>query len=286
MSDNDNFATAINAGRDLAGVTPRIGFVNGIPVALVDDENGGMSVRVLSEALDAADARAPGPRDRRGTVQLSELDSLIAYVNRYKSEHTIAWADLSAFRVEAVFNDHPAGPADDDPAIVDAGWRNHRALYMCPRSPEWVAWTGNDGALLKQEVFADFIESRLEDLRAAEGYPKPLDVLQMARNLSIRTKGTFERSINPTTGDGVLVAKTETDATSTQIPRAFALGVPVFEGGTVYQIEARVRFSVSEGRAAFSYTLHRRKEIERDAFADIRNKVQAATGVLLLAGKP
>lgn len=280
MSDNDNIQSALQAGRDLAGIAPRLSVVDDIPVALVDTSEG-TEVHALVDVLRVADERAAGPRDRRGVVQLSELDSLIAYVQRYKSAHTIVWADLAAFRVEAVFNDHPQGPLN-----TDAGWRNHRALYMCPRSPEWIAWTSNDGSPMKQEAFADFIESRLEDLRAADTYPKPLDVLQMARNLSIRTKGTFERSINPTTGDGVLVAKTETDASSTVIPRAFALGIPVFEGGTVYQIEARVRFSVSEGRAAFSYTLHRRKEIERDAFADIRNKVQAATSVLLLAGKP
>lgn len=175
---------------------------------------------------------------------------------------------------------HPEG------ASSKAAWRQHRAVYTCPRSPEWKAWSEQDGRPLAQEAFADFIEARLEDLKAGEGYPKPLDVLQMARHLVMHQKGTFKRKIDPTNGNGILINKVENDAGSTVIPRAFQLAIPVFEGGTRYLIEARVRFAIAEGRPVFSYTLHRRKEIERDAFNKVRSKFQAATAVVVLAGTP
>lgn len=283
--DNDNIATAIEAGKQLAGVSLRVLNIAApnnppVPVALIEEE-GNQKIVVLTDAIQAMDDRATGPRDRRGIVTLTELESLIAYVNRYKSENAIAWADAAAFGIAVVFDDHPAGPER-----TSAAWRTHRANYTCPKSPEWIAWTQLDGQPMPQEKFADFIEARLEDLRAADGYPKPTEMLQVARNLMIRTKGTFERSINPTTGDSVLTNKTETETGSTQIPRAFVIGVPVFDGGTPYQVEARVRMAIVDGRAAFSYTLHRRKEIERDAFADVRNRLVEQTSIVLLAGKP
>lgn len=227
------------------------------------------------------DQRMAGPARRAGVHALVEVDSLIHYINRHKSAHSIAWANPDAFRIEVVFDEHPAGPD-----ATDTAWRKHRAVYTCPRSSEWKAWTERDGRQQGQEEFGDFIEARLEDLRAAQGYPKPLEVLEMARHLVMHQRGTFERKIDPTTGNGTLINKIDNEPHSTVIHRAFVLGIPVFEGGELYQVEARVRFALVEGRPLFSYTMHRRKEIERDAFSDVRTKVAEATGVPMLAGTP
>ncbi len=235
---------------------------------------------VFKDALAEFDRRADGPRRRTGVQRFSEVDSLIDYVKRFANPaEAIVYANTADLSFVVVFDEHP--PGND---VGDASWREHRASYACPRSPEWLAWSGFDGAQMTQAKFADFIESRLEDIATAEGFPRASDVLTMARNLMIRTKGTFQREFNPTNGDSVLVNKTETDTGSTPIPRAFLLGIPVFEGGARYSVEARVRFGVSDGGAAFSFTMHRRKEIERDAFAEVRAKIAAATGVVVLAG--
>ena len=63
----------------------------------------------------------------------------------------------------------------------------------------------------------------------------------MARDLQIHTRGTFTKKLHPTTGDFALVCKQETEASSTPIPRAFLVALPVFEGGPLYQLEARIR---------------------------------------------
>lgn len=252
-----------------------------IPIREVSDDNGAR-IEVFKDALEALEDRQEAPRRRRTTHVLHELDSLIAYANRYKGDHTLAWAHNADAKVAIVFNDHP-GTAKPS----DAAWRDHRAIYTCPRSPEWIAWTSLDGQSMPQDKFADFIESRLEDLRAGDGLPKPLDVLTMARHLVVRSKGTFERQLNPTTGENILVNKIENEpAASTTIPRAFGLGIPVFENGTVYAVEARIRMQILEGRATFGYVLHRRKEIERDAFSDVRKAVAERTGIVVLAGAP
>jgi uncharacterized protein YfdQ (DUF2303 family) len=286
---------ALCAGVQLAGITPRLGFIEHpdrvglpgakIPVALIseadDDGSPITSIEVLTGVIEEMDKRAPGPRRRTGSVRLTDEDSFIAFVNRWGTAASVIYADTAALAFTAVLDDHLDGQDIDG-----ARWREHRATYACPRSPEWQAWTANDEKWLTQTAFADFIEARLEDMVKADACAAPLDVLQMARQLHIRTKGEFRREVNPTTGDSILVNKTETETGSTVIPRAFAIAIPVFEGGERYQIEARVRFGFVEGSPRFAYTLHRRKENERDAFGAVRRKIDTATGRLVLAGTP
>lgn len=257
-----------------------------IPVFLETNADGATKVEVATEALALLDRRLPGPRRREGSVRLTEVLSLIEYVKRYGDENSVIYADTKALAFSVIFDEHPPGPGTGAAVGAGTGWRNFRAVYACPRSPEWLTWCQSDGKAMKQEEFADFLEARLEDMAAAENYPKPIEVLAVARQLNIRTKGEFRREINPTNGDAILVCKSETDTGSTQIPRAFAIVIPVFESGARYQVEARVRFALVGGVPQFSYTLHRRAEIERDAFGEVRERIAGETGRLMLAGNP
>lgn len=291
MSDDLNTAVAIEAGKELAGAAPRIVHIahpqapsNMIPVALVTTTEGETTIVPLVEALEILDKREPFALRRDNLVRLYEAESLIAYVKRFGSERTLVYANTTGFEFTAVLDDHPEAPAGTPED--KAGWRAHRAYYACPRSPEWLAWTGRDGKASSQTEFADFIEGRLEDLVSADGFPRPVDILQVARNLNIRTKGQFQREMNPTNGDYIMVNKLETTSESTQIPRAFVIGVPVFEGGQRYQVECRIRFSIVGGTPQFSFVMHRRLEIERDAFNGVRSKIGTDTGRLILAGTP
>lgn len=289
MSNNiDNIRTALDAGKELAAIEARIGDLShpehaevSVPVALVQ-KDGVTRVEMITDALAELDRRLTGPRRRTGIAKLTEVESFIAHVLRWGDpKRSTIYADTAAMSFTAVLDDHPPTPAPTDTA-----WREHRATYSCPRSAEWREWTARDGRAMRQTEFADFLESRLEDLVAADGAPAPLEVLKMARQLTIKTKGTFQREVNPTTGDFVLVNKTETEQGSTEIPRMFVIALPVFEGGVRYQIEARVRFTLADGTPQFAFVLHRRAEIERDAFSAIRQQVAEATKLQVFAGSP
>lgn len=258
-----------------------------VPVILVTDAEGGTSPKLAEEILGELDKRAPGPRRRTGTVTLTEVGSLIEYMKRYQGPDTVAYANTKAVQFTVVFDEHPAGAsAAGAKAGAGTAWREHRAVYTCPKSPEWLAWSACDGKAMRQEEFADFLEARLEDMAIAADMPKPVEVLKVARELHIRTKGTFQREVNPTTGDSILVNKNETESGSTVIPRAFALAIPVFEGGERYHVEARVRFQLTGSGPMFSYTMHRRAEIERDAFDGVRKIIATATERPVFAGTP
>lgn len=251
-----------------------------VPVALVDGEHGA-EIAVLTQALEALDARMAGPQRRDERVTLTEVDSFIAFIARWGGPDTVVYADPTAVRFEAVLDDHPAGPE-----VSDTAWRGHRAIYTCPRSPEWKAWVDRADKVMSQTEFADWIESRLEDLVARQGFPMPTDMLMVARQLNIKTSGEFRRDFDPTSGDYHMVSKSTTEPGSTTIPRAFMICVAIFEGGDRYDIEARVRFTISDGHPKFAYTLHRAAEIQRDAFTSVRKQIAEAAKVPILAGTP
>jgi uncharacterized protein YfdQ (DUF2303 family) len=248
-----------------------------IPIAVRQEGNGAIYVGVAEDIEARMAALAPAPDRNKGTQSLADLDSFTAHVNRFKTATTVIYSDIAAFSLTAVYNE--GGDA------VNPAWRDHRAIYTCPRSPQWVLWTSRDGKAQTQEDFADFVEANLHDISAAKGYPAPTEILAMARDLMVLTKGTFQRQINPTSGAGILVCKTETETGSTQIPRAFALTIPVFDGGAPYHVEARIRFALTNGQPTFTYNLHRRTEIERDAFHDVRKQAAEATERPVWAGK-
>lgn len=295
MSDSDNAKTILEAGAKLAGAEPRVMWLGNhndpsvmVPVALVTTDGCGR-IAVIGDALTELDKRAGGPLRRTGIVKLTEVDSFISFIGRWGGEATVVYADTAALGFVAVLNDHPVGDGNGITA-----WRDHRVEYACPRSPEWIAWTAVDGEAMRQTEFADFIESRLEDIvqpTSEDGginhiFPRPLELLEMSRNLHIHTKGTFQRTVDPTTGSYTLINKSEHEVGSTVIPRAFAIAIPVFEGGSRYELEARIRFVLGEAGPAFSFALHRRVEIERVAFGAVRDQVGKETARQVLAGKP
>lgn len=279
--DVDNMQAIIDAARAGVDISKTMTTIDGIPV-LVD----GDQVHILNNVLEIADKRGAAPRRRKGTSNHSELASFIEHIIRFKDADSAVFADTGAVRMTAVLDYHQAG-ADKPPR-----WGEHRSVYVCPLSEQWRLWTANNGVKLAQDAFAQFIEDNMQDLASPTGngddkdFPMPSDVLTMARNLVIQSKGEFSRSINPTTGESSLVCKNENVTGSTKIPRAFLIGIPVFEAGAMYRVEARMRMDMSSGRPSFSYVLYQPEVIKRDAFGEVRQMVKEQTALPVFAGSP
>lgn len=280
-SDTD-VSAAIRAGIELAPAETKIAFpITGIPVAITP---AGAQVRVMKEVLEEAELRADAPKRRKGTATHQELESFIAHVNRFKDDGSAIFADVQRVQLLAVFDYHKA----DAPR-----WGQHRAVYTCPLSRQWKLWLQQNEHEMSQDQFADFIDANLKDIASpptggaiSADVAQPAAVVEMARNLVVRSNTAFERKVDITTGATTLVSKDERDPSSTKIPRAFMLGIPVFEGGAVYAIEARVRLKMQNGRPTFSYSLFQTDEILRDAFGDVRKKVAEGTALPLFVGAP
>jgi len=274
---------AMLAGSDAATLDCRTGCFtaaeidsDGIPVVLL---NSGQKLEVPQALLDAIDARAEHPRRKTGTSMHHEEPSFCAHVVRNKGPDSAIWANAEKPCIQAIYDYH--GPHGQAP-----GWGQHRALYTLPLSSEWQTWTAGDGKPLTQDAFAEMLDARMEDLASVAEHARPIELLEMARSLQIHTAGTFKRSLNPTTGESSLLCKTEHGQESTKIPRSFCLGIPIFRGGSLYQVECRIAFRLTDQGPRFSYTIHRRAELMQTAVGESVARIADVTKVQVFWGLP
>jgi uncharacterized protein YfdQ (DUF2303 family) len=141
-----------------------LGSVAGRPAtALLAPE--GISLQSIKQLVDEY---LPVPDRRKGTVPITDLDSLIAVTKRFKDDESVLFAnpDMKAASLTAIFNYNRSGGdvvSDLDGKGV-ARWGDHRAHYSFPLSEEWKLWIGKNGVVMKQGEFAEFIEDHLADI--------------------------------------------------------------------------------------------------------------------------
>jgi uncharacterized protein YfdQ (DUF2303 family) len=244
-----------------------------------------MKAEVMTAALDAKEKRAPHPRRKKGTATLMDEESFIAHVAHHRTAETVIFGSTKDMSFSAVHN-------YSEMSNGQAGWGDHRSVYACVRSDAFDVWVKNSGVDMSQEAFATFLEDNLKDVANPDekkdpGAAKPAELVDMARKLSIHTKGEFTREVNPTTGEHNLVSRLEHDAKSTRIFKYFLLRLPVFESGSLYVVEARVGFKLESGsKPKFSYTLKHLNDVVLAAYNDVKSRVVAATGVPFFTGRP
>lgn len=206
------------------------------------------------------------PRKIAKTVRLKDAIDFIRYINRFKNDDSTIYADLDRRRFTAVIDHHGA----DMP-----NWGQHRATYDCPISGQWKTWVDSDGKAMSQTNFAAFIENNLPDIIE----PSSSDILTISRTLEAKKKVDFQSGVRLDNGEVQLTYNEEIKGTagkgSLDIPETFKLGIPVFEGGERYELEARLRYRLSEGSLVMWFDLLRPARLLEDAFSQTLEKVEA-----------
>lgn len=235
-----------------------------------------------SKLLDA-------PRRKTAKVRLNDAESFIAYMKRHGSltDSTI-WcqADYKAGAVQftGIINDH--GEDEAKPA-----WRDHQALYAPTFSAEWERWLQLNAKQMSQADFAAFIETNLRDIAspADSGLPTGGQMLEMAIDFEANQEKKFKSAIRLQSG-GITMNFTESDDQQTiqkmQMFDRFAIGIPVFWNGDAYQIDARLRYRVREGKLAFWYELSRQDKTLQDATETLIKTIKDKTGSPFFYGQP
>lgn len=267
-------------------VTDHNGDSEAIPVAITPTTGGGYRVEVAKDVIAESERRAAGPIRREGIVELGAVADFVAYVNRFKGPESIMFAPASPPGVTAIFDYHPGN--HQDVGLPPAAWCRDRATYRCPLSRQWQLWLGAESRPQGQVGFGDFIEANQQDLGTKEGFASAPRMIDVARNLVINSGTKYQRTVNPTTGEGTLISKDEHDtATSTVIPKAFILAIPVFEGDDVlYPVEALLRFAMVEGRPTFTFILQNKEKCLEHALAQLRERVATGCGIPVFVGNP
>lgn len=272
-------------------VTDHNGDSEAIPVAITPTTGGGYRVEVAKDVIAESERRASGPRRRTGNVELGAVADFIAYVNRFKGADSLVFAPASPPGVTAIFDYHPGAVVtvgDEPEQAPKASWCQDRATYRCPLSRQWQLWLVAESRPQGQVAFGDFIEANQQDLGTKEGFASATRMIDVARNLVINSGTKYQRTVNQTTGEGTLTIKDEHDtATSTVIPKAFILAIPVFEGDDIlYPVEALLRFAMVEGRPTFTFILQNKEKCLEHALAQLRERVATGCGIPVFVGTP
>lgn len=266
----------------------------------------GTSFLVLPDSLTAEslkrfeDERRSHPERRRGTATLTTLQSFADHVSRFADEHSAVFAndDRSSPELLAVLDYHQRG-AEGLPQFGE-----HRSLYRFPLSDEWKAWNALANQQLDQATLANHLEDHLDDVLSPDSVGDtvrefaerhgialagPVRLQELARGLSVRVDRKVTNLQNPSTGEArIHFEETHAgeDGGELKVPGGFALGIPVFRGGDLYQVPVRLRYRVSKGAILWSIALHRTDRVFDHAFEQACRLVEEATGLPIYQGRP
>lgn len=223
----------------------------------------------------------PRPVRKRGTVQLLDAVSFAAYFLKHQQgEQSELYADPNTPGCVVLINGHGGAPDD-------TGYGDHRAVLVFRHTPAWKRWAQYDGRLLGQVDFAEHIEASIPDIRVPTG----AELLELAQSFQANTKVRFESSRDLGSGQRQLVYREEVEAGAgplgnVTVPKQFELGLAPYEGAGLYQVTARLRYRISEGRLQLGYVLDRPEDVLRAAFDDVLKQVQDETERTALLGTP
>jgi uncharacterized protein YfdQ (DUF2303 family) len=227
------------------------------------------------------------PLRKVARVKLLDAESFIEYVKRHGSltDSTI-WcvADYKQGKVSfrAIINDH--GEQADEPA-----WRDHLATFVPEFSEEWTRWTSQHKHHFTQTEFAAFIEDNLKDIASVDGSPTGSQMLEMALAFEANQDMRFKSAIRLSNGGVQMSFVQDDDAQTLQKMQAFerfSIGLPVFWGSEAYQVDAKLRYRVREGKLTFWFELIRQDKVLEAATGTLIGVIREKTGNPFFFGEP
>lgn len=231
----------------------------------------------------------PAPLRKTATVRVRDAESFIEYVKRHGSlTDSTVWclADYVQGKIAftGIVNDH-----GEDAAA--AAWRDHRVYFSPEFSEEWRRWSGANKKQLSQTEFAAFIEDNLKDIASPDGsgLPSGAAMLEMALSFEATQDMRFKSAIRLSNGGVNLSFVQDDDAQTLQkmsVFERFAIGVPVFWNGDAYQIDARLRYRVRDGKLCFWFELIRVDKVLEAAATTVIGAIKEKTGSPFFFGDP
>lgn len=251
----------------------------GVPITVKTDRGRTFLLRpdnMVSSDVSEPNSVAPILPDhiRQGVV-LQTVESLVDYVNIYKGENTVLFADIAASSIAAIVDYH--GP--ETPAFVE-----HKATLALPLSEEWRLWNGISGKLIGQLEFARFIEENGSDIEAPSG----ADVLEAMRDLQAKRKVNFTKAVRTSSDNENFEFTDETEMKTrggVEVPNRFLLNIPVYFGEASIHIYAFLRWKLDDGVLQLGVTLNQPERIRQAVFKQIVIEAAARTERKAMFGK-
>lgn len=208
-------------------------------------------------------------------VTLQNAEALIAYLERYKGDTSMMFADVEKNRIVGAIDYHGPGKA----ALV-----KHRAALDLPYSEEWKIWSGVDGVLKPQLEFARFVEENAPDIKA----PDAGTLLDAVRDLQAHRSVNFIKAVRTASDNENFEYNDTTEARTKgdlELPTKFLLSIPVYFGDPPTEVQAFLRWKLDDGQLKLGIKLHRAEHIRQAAFNLIVTVAAERTGLLAVFGR-
>lgn len=256
------------------------------------------------------------PDRREGTHTVHTLDSFNDLTIRFKAGNSVIFADSYKSTLTAVLDFHPQG--EDN---ADARFGKHRVFYDLPFSKEWQAWIAQNGKVMEQAEFAEFIEDRIAEVAmpggnllgtisdAATGgdfgdkspveqmaylaktlgghFALPSELVTLSKGLAIREGLQFRQAENINTGEQTIVFESELQDGSgapLRVPNLFLIALPIYHGGQPYALAVRLRFRRNGKNLVWVYQMYRVEQALDHAFDEAVASAIKVTGLPLYRG--
>ncbi|VEA68512.1 Uncharacterized conserved protein [Serratia rubidaea] len=195
--------------------------------------------------------------------------SFIGYVSRFKDERSVIFADTENTRFRAFIDYHLNSKTPFK--------STHYVTYDCPLSDEWKAFSKYDAEKMDQVTFAEFIEQYIKCIApTSDSNSTPgTELLEMV--LAFQETRTSEFKAVTRLNDGtyqMAFSNEKTGNGNTKLPEKISLAISPFHNGTPYQIDARIRYRLREGRLFLWYELIDPKKIIEHAYNEIMVDLQ------------
>lgn len=213
-------------------------------------------------------------------VVVADNDSFMSYLRRFSSEgdSTYFEAHRGAHQVWARFDYHTSDGANHN---------SHSLTRDYKIDDRFEAWQQISGAFITQDAFVGFLEDRIVDLsESPKARVTQAALMTTVKGFKATQTLTCNSAVNRQNGDvAVEFIKNTTERHEVLLPEVITLELPVFEFGGSYEINARLRFQLKEGKVSFKIELIRVERLIDNAFLDEVTELKALVKapIILLA---
>jgi len=207
-------------------------------------------------------------------VNIDQAGSLIEYVNRFKTDDTVIFADVDELEVHAVIDYHKAASAG--PGLVE-----HRAVLKLSHSHEWDTWNAISGRMYDQKSFARMLDVNSDDIAS----PAAATLLETVMDLEMATTVSVARKLQ-SSGSSRGANNVHRETTGTVLPPFFTLSIPVFTGEPKVDVKAMTKDSQdgNTGKISLGLELVRTRILVETELARISRAIAAETTVPVIMG--
>jgi len=222
----------------------------------------------------------PAPLRKKGKTFVYDLNSFARYIQDYgHPERTAIFSGLTypledgscapEYFIEAILDFHQKETGE-------AGWCQHRVVYILRESFEFSSWKEKNDLKTSQKNFALFMEDRIDDVVDPPG----IKFLEMIKSLQATQTQRCNSIINTDTGD----VRFEFDKTTVsrapgevEIPKRLRIAIPVFDGCEKIAFDVKIRHELKDGNLVFSFEFFNFHASVRDAIKRVYESIESKT---------